>query len=372
MGGAQRYVASLAEGLRRRGFETEIAFGLGEELGEWSRAHNIPVHRAALDNPIRPHKDFLAYLQLVRLMKRGRYDVVHLNSTKAGIVGLAAARTVGIPVCVFTAHGLRSVLLPSSWRRAFWTWMESRYTRLADCVIEVSEHGLRAGLEKGVLSSDRSTAIHNGISLARIDEGLKAAKTRAELGLSPEHLVVGTVARLDPVKGMGYWLRAAAVVAASEPRARFVIVGDGPELDKLAPLAEELGVAPVTTWLGQQNAVLYYRLFDVFVLASLYEGLSIAILEAMAAGLPIVASRVGGNPELVSDGETGYLVPSQDGQAMGQAILRLLIDSEARRAMGRRARERVEAEFTEEQMVARVAALYADLLRAKGRAPQPG
>jgi len=247
--------------------------------------------------------------------------------------------------------------------------MESRYTRPADCVIEVSEHGLRAGREIGVLSPDRSVAIHNGISLARVDEGLRASRERADVGLSSEHLIVGTVARLDPVKGMEQWLRAAGVAAAAEPRARFVIVGDGPQRESLTRLARELGIAPLVVWVGQQNAVRYYRLFDVFALASRYEGLSIAILESMAAGLPAVATRVGGNPELVTDGETGYLVPAQDGRAMGQAILRLLTDSVARRAMGRRARERVEAEFTEEQMVARVAALYTDLLRAKGLAP---
>jgi glycosyltransferase involved in cell wall biosynthesis len=286
MGGAQRYVASLAEGLRRYGFETEAAFGPGEELGEWCRAHDVPVHRAALDNPIRPHKDFLAYLQLLRLMRRGHYDIVHLNSTKAGIVGLAAARTARVPVRVFTAHGLRSVLLPSARQRAFWTWMETRYTRPADCVIEVSEYGLRVGREKGVLSPDRSLAIHNGISLAAVEAGRQAGRRRRDVGLEEADLVVGTVGRLDEAKGMGWWLRAAALVARQEPRARFLIIGDGPERDQLAKLSEELGLADRVRWTGTRPGIEYLPLFDVFLQSSLWPTITSACRTSSSISTP--------------------------------------------------------------------------------------
>lgn len=368
MGGAQRYVASLAEGLRGYGYDIEVAFGLGEELGEWCRAHGVPVHRAALDNPIRPHQDFLAYLQLLRLMRRGRYDIVHPNSTKAGIIGLAAARAARVPVRVFTAHGLRSVLLPSSRQRAFWTWMEARYTRSADSVIEVCEYGLRVGREKGVLSPDRSTVIHNGISLARVESGRQAGRRRQDVGLEDEDLVIGTVGRLDEAKGMEWWLRAAALIARQEPRARFLVVGDGPERGQLVKLSEELGVADRVRWAGIRPGIEYLPLFDVFLQSSLWEGLSMAILEAMAAGLPTVATDVGGNPEVIINGKTGWLVPPRDEQALAAKVLQVLSDPARRRAMGEAARQYLQREFTEEQMVARVAALYQRLLQAKGLA----
>ncbi len=363
-GGAQQYVASLAAGFQARGWEVEVAMGVGDHLADWCRQQGIPVHRVALDNPINPPKDALAGHQLCQLMRRGRYDVVHINSTKAGIVGLEAARRARVPVRVFTAHGFRSTLLGTSWQRSFWTWMERRYLRPAHRVIAVSHYEREECLRRGILDPGRIVTIHNGISLARVDAGARVGRQRAELGLNADDLVVGTVARLDAAKGMQWWIRAAAVAAAQHPRARFVVIGEGPELHALRSLASELGLGERVIWVGRRTGVEYLPLFDVFMLTSLYEGLSIALLEAMAAGLPVVATRVGGNPELIADGETGLLAPSRDVSALGHALNSLLADEPRRRAMGERARVRVERKFTEEQMVERVAALYAELMPA--------
>jgi glycosyltransferase involved in cell wall biosynthesis len=371
MGGAQRYVASLAEGFQGRGWEVEVAFGVGEGLGAWCSQRGIPVHRAALDNPINPLKDAWATCQLARIMKRGRFDVVHLNSTKAGIDGLAASRLARVPVRVFTAHGLRSVLLPSAGRRRFWAWMESRYLRTAGCVIAVSDFELGEGRRNGALAPGQSVRIHNGVSLARVEAGARAGRRRTDLGLSDADLVVGTVTRLDYAKGISWWLRAARLISDQEPRAHFVIVGDGRERHNLTDFANRLGLQQKLVWAGQQEGVEYLPLFDVFMQSSLYEGLSLALLEAMAARLPVVATGVGGNPEAVQHGETGWLVPARNEQALAQAALSLLRDDQVRRAMGERGRALVEQEFTEEMMVARVAALYQDLLSGRVGAGSP-
>lgn len=364
MGGAQRYVASLAEAFEGRGWEVEVAFGVGEELGQWCAERRIPVHRVALDNPINPAKDAVATWQLTRLMRRGCFDVVHLNSTKAGIDGLAAARLAEVAVKVFTAHGLRSVLLPSPLRRRFWRWMESRYLGMADCAIAVSEFELREGVRSGVLRPDRAVMIHNGVSLARVEAGAQAGRRREELGLSDSDLVVGTVCRLDFAKGLSWWVRAAHLVSLQEPRARFVIIGEGREREPLGKLCRDLGLDRRLIWAGRQNGVEYLPLFDVFVQSSVYEGLSMAVLEAMAAGLPVVATRVGGTSEAVRDKETGLLVPARDERALANAVLDLLKHDQQRRAMGERGRAIVGQEFTEGKMVASVAALY-DELRAR-------
>lgn len=371
LGGAQRYVASLAEGMQSRGWEVEVAFGVGEGLAGWCASRGIPVHRVALDNPINPLKDAVATCQLARMMKRGRFDVVHLNSTKAGIDGLAASRLAQVPVKVFTAHGLRSVLLPSTGRRRFWAWMESRYLRMADCVIAISDFELGEGTKNGALSPGRAVRIHNGVSLARVEAGAQTGRRRADLGLTEAHLVVGTVTRLDYAKGLPWWLRAARLIGEQEPRARFVIVGEGRERGQLADLANRLGLGDKLVWTGQQEGVEYLPVFDLFIQSSLYEGLSLALLEAMAARLPVVATHVGGNPEAVKHGETGLLVPPGDEEALARAALRLLSDDPMRRAMGQRGRALVEQEFTEEMMVARVAALYQYLLSVKAPTTSP-
>jgi glycosyltransferase involved in cell wall biosynthesis len=366
-GGAQQYVASLATGMRVRGWAVEVALGVGEELPQWCRQQGFPVHRVSLDNPINPPKDALAGWQLYRLMRRGHYDVAHINSTKAGIVGLQAARRAGVPVRAFTAHGFRSILLSNPWQRRFWTAMERRYLMPADRVIAVSGYELQTCVANGIIPASKAVVIHNGVSLERVDAAARVGRQRREFCLAGRDLVVGTVARLDAAKGMECWIRAAARIAAREPRARFVIIGEGPETGRLRLLAAELGIVEHIIWAGQRVGVEYLPIFDVFLLTSLYEGFSIAVLEAMAARLPVVATRVGGNPEAIVDGETGLLAPSCDAHALAEAVLSLLTDEPGRRAMGQRARARVEREFTEEKMVARVAALYEELLMERAR-----
>jgi len=362
-GGAQQYVASLAAGFQTAGWHVEVAMGVGDDLADWCRERGLPVHRVALDNPIAPPQDARAAWQLWRLMRTGHYDVVHINSTKAGIVGLAAAHRAHVPVKVFTAHGFRSILLTSPRQRRFWTWMERRYLRPADRVIAVSQYELAEGLKRGLFAPGKAVAIPNGVSLARIDAGREVGRRREELGLAEGDLVVGTVARLDAAKGLEWWLCAAALVAAQEPRARFVIIGDGPEAPQLQSLAAELGLPDLLTWAGRRVGVEYLPLFDVFMQSSLYEGFSIAVLEAMAARLPVVATQVGGNPEAIARDETGLLVPPRDADALSAAVLSLLRDQPRRQAMGEKARQRVAREFTEEIMFGRVAALYAELLQ---------
>ena len=361
-GGAQQYVSSFAAGFQARGWEVEVAMGAGEDLAAWCKGRGIPVHRVALDNPINPPKDALAGWQLYRLMRQGRYDIAHINSTKAGIVGLEAARRAHVPIRVFTAHGFRSILLTNPRQHNFWAWMERRYLRAANRIIAVSHYELQECLKNGIVPNAKAVVIHNGVSLSRVEAGAEVGRRREDLGLTENDLVVGTVSRLEAAKGMEWWIRAAALVAVEEPRARFVIVGEGPEAGKLRALTAELGLIGRVIWMGRCTGVEYLHLFDVFALSSLYEGFSIAILEAMASRLPVVATRVGGNPEAVKEGETGLLVPTCDAPALAGALLSLLREKAQRRAMGERARDRVEREFTEETMLGKVAALYEELL----------
>jgi glycosyltransferase involved in cell wall biosynthesis len=323
-----------------------------------------------LDNPICPPRDALAFVQLLGVINRGDYDVVHANSTKAGILGLAAARVCRVPAIVFTAQGLRGVVLPQRATRLFWRYGEPAYFRSAHRVVTVSEYGRREGIRRGILDPRRAVTIHNGIDIGRVDAGRKAERRRAEFGLGEGALIVGVVGRLVPQKGMKWWIEAAAHVARQNPRARFLIVGDGPERPALLHFARELSVSDRIIWAGEQEGVEILPLFDVFVQSSDYEGFSLAILEAMAARLPVVATDVGGNSEAIIEGETGYLAPARESKALGEAILKVLSDTPRRRAMGERGRQVVEEHFSEQVMVREYERLYLHLLQHKGRSLQ--
>jgi len=366
--GAQRPMMSIAQYLDPSLWEVEFAFNAEGPLVQWCQERGYPVHLVALDNPIHPPRDALAFLQLCRVIRRGRFDVVHANSTKAGILGLAAARACRVPAILFTAQGLRGVLLPQRTLRTFWRYGERAYFANADRIVTVSECDRREGIKRRILDPRRSLTIHNGIDIARVDQGRNAGRTRAQFGLRRDALVVGVVGRLAPQKGMRWWIEAAAHVARREPRARFLIVGDGPERSALVQQAQQLGLADRVVWAGEQDGVEILPLFDVFVQSSEYEGFSLAILEAMAACLPVVASDVGGNAEAVVEGETGLLAPARDCRALAEAVLKVLSDPH-RRAMGERGRRIVEERFTQQVMVQNYERLYLEILAEKGISP---
>ena len=302
--GVQRPMMSIADNLDPARWDVEFAFNDEGPLVQWCRDRGFPAHIVALDNPIFPPRDALAFLQLRHLIRERNFDVVHANSTKAGILGVVAARVCRVPAIVFTAQGLRGVLLPHRASRLFWRYGERAYFAQADRTVAVSERDRQQGIEAGILDPNRAVTIHNGIDVQRVDSFQNTSDyTRAQFGVDDEALVVGVVGRLAPQKGMRWWIEAAAHIARQERRARFVIVGDGPERDSLGQLAERLGIAGVVVWAGEHDGVRCLPLFDVFMQSSDYEGFSLAILEAMAARLPVVATDVGGNSEAIVEGD---------------------------------------------------------------------
>jgi glycosyltransferase involved in cell wall biosynthesis len=195
------------------------------------------------------------------------------------------------------------------------------------------------------------------------------ADRTAALGVSPGDQVIGTISRLVWKRGHEELLEAAAIVTREEPSVKLAVVGDGPLRPALEARAAALGLNGGVRFLGAvPHAAGLLPHFDVFVLSSVWEGMSNSLLEAMAAGRPVVATRVGGNPEVVVDGETGLLVPPRDAPALAEAMLRLLRDRELARRFGDAAKRRVESHFTLEQMVGRMQELYDQLLARRQRA----
>ena len=234
-----------------------------------------------------------------------------------------------------------------------WSRSDYRFLRLTrsipDRIICVSEGVRKVVLEREGVSGKQAVVIRNGVAFPPPDPGPHELQAvRSELGLSPQHQVVGMVANLNrPVKGVRYFVEAAPMIAEAAPHARLLIVGDGKLRTGLEQKARELGVADRIIFAGfHSNVSQFYGIMDISVLTSLSEGLSMTILESMSFGLPVVATSVGGNAELVRNEETGFLVPPKDPSRFARAVVTLLGAPDARRTMGDKARRIIEERFT--------------------------
>jgi glycosyltransferase involved in cell wall biosynthesis/protein-tyrosine-phosphatase len=290
---------------------------------------------------------------LVRFFKEHDIDVVHTHRYKDSVLAAIAAKLAGVRHVVRTVHGLREPM--SGWAALKFRLYEA-LDRLAllccvDLVIAVSMR-MADTLRASGYRPTSVTHIHNGVDLSAIDERIKKdpACTRRELGIEPDAIVVGTVGRLSAVKGHATLLRAARRILHRHPNATFLIVGSGPLDSELRAEAARLGIGDACVFAGARRDVHdLMAAIDVFVLPSLDEGIPMALLEAMALRIPVVATAVGGVPEVVQDGVTGILVPAADHEALADASLRLIADREWAHAVGARGRQLVEQRFTQER-----------------------
>jgi glycosyltransferase involved in cell wall biosynthesis len=279
-------------------------------------------------------------------------DVLHCHLPLAGVVGRLAASMSGTPV-VYTEHNLLERYHAATRRAELATW------RMQRMVIAVSQE-VATSIARYVDGTVPVRVIRNGIPV-HDDVATPAARaeTRSRLGFGAGAPVVGTVAVMRTQKRLDLWLAAAAEIRRSIPEARFLLVGDGPERVAVQQRADSLGLSGAVVFAGLQPAVQpFLEAMDVFLLSSEFEGLPIALLEAMAAGVPVVATTVGGVPEVVVEGGTGRLVAFGDAQGLASASVALLLDPEGRVAMGNAARERVRREFGIARMAAELAQLY--------------
>lgn len=378
VGGAQENTLLSVRGLERLGYRVELAAGpeTGPEgqlpVPEDVRFHQVP----GLVRDIRPLQDVRALWSLYRLMRRG-YDVVHTHTSKAGVLGRLAARLAGIPVVVHTPHGHVYHGYGGRLKSRAFVWVERLLARWTDALVALTESEKVEHLREGVGRPDQWTVIPSGVQLHRFQAGTPLR--RQDLGLAEGSFVVGCVARLAPVKGVDQAVRAVARLHTAGYSVHLVVVGDGPQRAELEGLARRLGVQGCVHFLGLRRDVPHLLpLFDVLVLPSRNEGMGRAAVEAQAAGIPVVASRVGGIPDVVADGETGLLVAPEDPEALARALATLVADPVRRTRMGKAAREWVKEHLTAEAMVASLDRLYRERTEAKparalgARAARPG
>jgi len=298
------------------------------------------------------------FLDVLHLIRREGIDLVHSHGKGAGVYGRLAARVARVPA-VHTFHGIHYAGYRAGLGRAYLA-LERRLARLTKAIVHVSESQAVEAAALGLAPPTSSCVIVNGIDAARIVASARPrVEARRALELDQEALVVGTVARFDPVKRLDVLLRAFALVSAMHPAARLVIVGDGPERARLSALAVSLGIEDRVRFPGFiAEASRLLAALDLYASASRKEGLPLAIIEAMAYGLPVVATRVPGHVDVVAQGVTGLLVTPDDHRELGQVMLDLLADPRRRAEMGAAGRRRVEERFSAFRMAAETADLY--------------
>jgi glycosyltransferase involved in cell wall biosynthesis len=353
IGGAQIHVRDLAAAARAQSHEpTVITSGQGPFVDSL-RSQNVPtIVLRHLCAPIAPMRDLRALREIQVVLTELRPDLVAAHSSKAGLLGRLAGRSLGIPV-VFTAHGWAFTPGVPSFRAAVYRQIERIVAPLASRIITVSEFDRRLALESRVATEDHVVTVHNGIPDV-------PPTLRAEPGRTPVRLVM--VARFGPQKDHSTLLRALA--GLSNYSWDLDLVGEGPLADRMEVLAASLGIRDRVHFLGQRMDV--DRILanaQISLLVTNWEGFPLSILEAMRAGLPVVASSVGGVGESVRDGETGYLIPPGQIAPLQERIRRLLVEPELRVHLGALGRFVYEEHFTLKQTVRKTLAVYADVLK---------
>lgn len=320
-----------------------------------------------LGRNIQPLNDLLAFGEMYRRIRDGRYTIVHTHSSKAGILGRWAAWLAGVPIIVHTPHGHVFYGYYGRIPSYLFILLEKLTACVTDRIIALTEHGIREHTERRIAPREKFASIHSGVELGRYTQPRPdPVMARKQLGLSPDWPVVGSVGRFEPVKGYDTLLRAAALLRAHQPKVQFLLAGEGEEEPRLKRLAEALGVEDRVVFLGwQEDIPEILSALDLFVLPSRNEGMGRALVQAMAMGKPIVATRVGGVPEVLGEGEAGLLVPPDDPVQLSQAIEQLLTDTELARQLGEAGERRAPA-YSAEKMVAEIESLYETLLRKKG------
>ncbi len=369
-GGAQQNTLYTVEHLDREEFEPSLIAGPGGLLDEKAAALD-GVHFETCPNllrPVRPGRDLVALLDLKRRLERIAPHVVHTHSSKAGILGRAAALLARVPIIVHTVHGWGFTPLQSAPKRAFFVGLERLGAFGTSQLIAVSAANAEEGARRRIAPHAAFRVIHSGIKIARYADGPARGALRRELGIDDATPLAGMVACLKPQKAPLDYVEVARRVRESLPEAHFFLAGDGEQRAAVESAIDRHDLAGSFHLLGwRDDTEQLLADADVVVLSSRHEGLPRVIPEAMATGRPVVVTAVDGSPEAVEEGVTGHLVAPGDLETLAERLGSLLADPERARAMGRAAQARV-GPWDIDTMVRDQEALYRELARQVGLA----
>lgn len=361
--GIERIVTDIATGLHGNGFIIDVSCQRSEgPLAQLLAQRGVEVSCLGENGP----RDIRAAIRFWKLLKKNRYDILHWHCPTAVGYQIPVAVAAGVPHIICTFHGLHGVPAPpavgvkQAGTRICARILTGRVSWLYGCSHAVLDSQLATGW-----SHRRSSVIFNGVDPSFTANDLERSAAKERLGLPSSGLLIGCVGALIEEKGQRYLIEALPLVRKVVPTACVVFVGAGPSLFALKNRAKKCGCEDAVFFIGEIDEVSSVLCaMDVFAFPSIAEGLGLALIEAMACGVPVVASAVGGIPEVVSDGEDGVLVPPRDPAALANALLRVSVNRAFADSMQTRALKTVSARFTTTKMIKNVSDLYSTVLQS--------
>ncbi len=355
------------------GFCVDICTGppLGPEGSMMDELESLPDVRVfkvdELRREINPLLDFISLVKIYSLIKKGGYDIVHTHSSKAGILGRIAARAAGTRVVVHTIHGLPFHPYQSWILNFFYVVLEKFCAIFSSRIITVCDAMTDKAVAAGVASPCRFETVYSGMDIdgfLLIEE--KSRRLIEKFGIREDEVVIGKIARLFPLKGHDYFLKAAAEIAAARPNVKFLLVGDGILMDNIKKSVNDTGLSSRFIFAGLVNRAEipeYISVMDIVVHTSVREGLARVLPQALASGRPVVSFDIDGAREVVINGRTGALIAPGDVDGVVKAVLGFIDDPAKARDTGLSGRSLVKDIFSEKAMAGHIKRVYNDVLR---------
>ncbi|MFH1655622.1 MAG: glycosyltransferase family 4 protein [Candidatus Omnitrophota bacterium] len=368
IGGSGTNTLLTMQGMPKDKYISELACGSEGPLVEAAKKDNLTLSIIPhLQNRINIFYDLLALFELIALINKKEYKIVHTHNSKAGILGRLAANICCVPAIIHTQHScVFKYGTLNYFQRKFYYFLEKISAKFTDKIIYISHFLKREFIDANIGSEKNSVVIYSGIVLKKFAMKVGVLEKNELLGLRRDEFIVGIVSRLEPGKGNEFIIKAIPKIIQEIPNIKFVFVGDGILRNYLEELAESLGVQEKVLFLGLRDDVFdLLQMFDIVCLASLYEGMGRVLLEAQAAGRPVVATRIGGIVDIVKDGKTGLLIPPKDVNSLAEAIIRLAQDRHLRTQMSEEARRFVDYRFSSAKMVVDIFNVYEELVLKK-------
>jgi glycosyltransferase involved in cell wall biosynthesis len=353
-GGSSTNTIETVARLNRDRFDVSLVSG---PTVDWD--HSIPCQFIPdLQREISPVKDIKAFFTLYKLIKVGNFDIVHTHTSKAGIVGRWAAKCAGVKRIIHTPHGHVFYGYFGPLKTSLFILIERITALITDNIITLTDRGKQEHIDLKIAAGHKFVTIYSGIDV-HVEAADTGEELKNKLSIPQDRIVFGSVARLEPIKGVSYLIEAMAEVVKKHPQTHLVLVGDGKERGALKQQVNTLDLGAHVTFTGfQKNVNAYLQIMDVFVLASLNEGMGRVFLEAMVFGKPVIGTRVGGVPEIIQDGQNGFCVESKNPQALSHAMLQLIENPALREQIGSRGKIMAGEKFSLEKMVSDIEHLY--------------
>lgn len=357
-GGAQQYVYDLMQEVLQKENKVELIFGEHGELAEKAKHLDVTIHQADIPWRISILRDIKAIIRLVAILEKTKPDTLHANSSKAGILGVIAGRLAGVPKIIFTAHGWAFNEKRPAYQKVIFFIVHYLTVLFSNKTIAVSEN-IKSSFVRLPFMASKISVIHNSIDCGDFLDKNTAIEKLSSEKREENTKYIGTIAELNTNKNIGVALEAIAKAVKEMPNIKYFVLGDGAEKQNLIQKIKELNLQNNVVFCGfVPGAKKYLKAFDLFLLTSRTEAFGYVLLEAGCAGVPVIAPRVGGIPEIIKNNVDGILIDNQNTQEIAESILKVLSDTELATKLSDSLKNKTLQKFNKKIMFGKTLALY--------------